>query len=69
MFFLGSILIGGISFYAFESKTWDFLDSLYFSFITFSTIGFGDLVPKVDLSSGEGLGKLIVMIIFMTVGR
>ena len=24
---------------------WSFLNSLYFTFITFSTIGFGDMVP------------------------
>lgn len=27
-------------------EEWDLLDSSYFSFVTFSTIGFGDLIPE-----------------------
>jgi len=47
---------------------WKFADSIYFCFITISTIGFGDLVPEVDLSSGEGHLKLVVIITYITVG-
>lgn len=39
-----------------DAKAPDFLDSLYFSCVTFMTIGFGDIVPKA------GIGHLIVFI-------
>ena len=29
-----------------QRQKWDFLNSIYFCFITLSTIGFGDFVPK-----------------------
>lgn len=29
-----------------QRQEWDFLNSIYFCFITLSTIGFGDFVPK-----------------------
>ena len=28
-----------------ESGSWDFLNSFYYTFITLSTVGFGDMVP------------------------
>uniref|UniRef100_A0A5S6QG27 Potassium channel domain-containing protein n=1 Tax=Trichuris muris TaxID=70415 RepID=A0A5S6QG27_TRIMR len=38
------ITMGAVLFQYVEN--WDFVDSLYFSFITMTTIGFGDLVPE-----------------------
>ena len=29
-----------------HTQQWDFLNSIYFCFVTLSTIGFGDFVPK-----------------------
>lgn len=29
-----------------QEEQWNFLEGVYFCFITFSTIGFGDLVPN-----------------------
>ena len=39
------ILFGG-AFMFIQRQQWDFLNSIYFCFITLSTIGFGDFVPK-----------------------
>ena len=39
MLFLGAILYS-------ETEHWSFVDGVYFCFVTFSTIGFGDLVPN-----------------------
>ncbi|XP_031566375.1 potassium channel subfamily K member 9-like isoform X2 [Actinia tenebrosa] len=39
--------IGGIMYYFSErEKGWSFLDSVYYTFVALSTIGFGDLVPN-----------------------
>lgn len=38
------ILLPAVGFSKVES--WDYLGSMYYCFVTFSTIGFGDLVPK-----------------------
>jgi potassium channel subfamily K, invertebrate len=47
--FLGIYLsVGAAVFNKFEAG-WSFFDGFYFSFITVTTIGFGDLVPKDDL--------------------
>jgi uncharacterized metal-binding protein len=39
-----------------SSKTFSFLDYIYFSAITFTTIGYGDIIPK------EGAGQIIAFI-------
>lgn len=42
---LGYIFVGATAYNMFED--WDFFESFYFVFISMSTIGFGDFVPKV----------------------
>ena len=55
------MVIGTVSFHYIEG--WSWLDSFYFSFITLTTIGFGDLTPITDL------GKVFTIIyIIMGVG-
>ena len=38
------LLIGAAIFHSFEDE-WGFFNSIYYSFISLSTIGFGDYVP------------------------
>jgi voltage-gated potassium channel len=53
------LLIGTVAYHYLES--WSWLDSFYFSFITLTTIGFGDFAPKTDQ------GKIFT-IIYITIG-
>jgi hypothetical protein len=41
-------------------EDWNFFDGAYYSFITLSTIGFGDIVPGQSLDEGSQ-EKLIVL--------
>jgi voltage-gated potassium channel len=47
VFLAGAILLIGTVFYA-NAEGWRWLDALYFSVITLTTIGFGDVVPTSD---------------------
>lgn len=49
MFLLVTILIGSTLFYS-SVEGWSKVDALYFSVMTMSTIGYGDLVPTTDMS-------------------
>lgn len=56
------ILFGGAAFYYYIEQ-WRFLDSLYFSATTITTVGYGDLTPQTNA------GKLFTIIyIFLGVG-
>ncbi|MES2014774.1 MAG: potassium channel family protein [Patescibacteria group bacterium] len=61
-FLLVILLVSGMIFYH-EMEGWRWLDSLYFSVITLTTIGYGDLTPHTDAA------KIFTMIyIFMGLG-
>jgi hypothetical protein len=51
-----------ISFWAPESfsRALSILDSLYFSVVTFLTVGYGDIIPKSDLAKGLVILQLIL---------
>lgn len=49
LFFLISLLAGATLFY-YREEGWSVIDSLYFSVMTMSTIGYGDFVPTTTLS-------------------
>lgn len=54
------VLTIGTIFYHFIEK-WNYLDSLYFSSYTITTVGYGDIAPKTDI------GKLFT-IFYMFIG-
>ena len=49
------ILLSGGTFAYFSIEGWTYLDSLYFTIITVTTIGYGDLAPQTDI------GKIFTM--------
>ncbi|MGH7203429.1 MAG: potassium channel family protein [Candidatus Levyibacteriota bacterium] len=56
------LLLSGTIFYH-QVEHWSFLDAIYFSVTTLTTVGLGDLAPKTDL------GKIFTIIyIFIGVG-
>lgn len=67
----GYICFGATLFSVWEN--WTFLNGAYFSFITLSTIGFGDFVPgssifETDTASGDGQAKLIICCFYLVLG-
>jgi len=68
-FVFGYILLGATIFSAWEN--WSFLEGAYFSFITLTTIGFGDFVPGdavLNDESEQGQAKLILACIYLLMG-
>jgi len=62
------ILFGGAFFYSYV-EGWRYLDALYFSAITLTTIGYGDFSPQTDLGKiftilyiGIGVGLILTFV-------
>lgn len=61
--------MGALIFSAWER--WTFLEGAYFSFITLTTIGFGDFVPGdavLNLDAEHGQAKLIIACVYVLMG-
>ena len=54
-FWVVLVIVGGTLFYA-RVEHWRILDALYFTIITLTTVGYGDLAPKTDA------GKIFTMV-------
>ena len=50
-----------------QTQKWNFLNSIYFCFITLSTIGFGDFVPKNKNNQNIGLTEDQTELVFLTI--
>uniref|UniRef100_A0A914X8W5 Potassium channel domain-containing protein n=1 Tax=Plectus sambesii TaxID=2011161 RepID=A0A914X8W5_9BILA len=61
-FLLGYILLGGALFHFWEDQL-PLVDAIYFSFISFTTIGFGDFYPTAG-----SVGHTIFIIVFLALG-
>ncbi len=48
-FFLILLLVGATTFYV-RVEHWSIIDALYFSVMTMSTVGYGDLTPTTNMS-------------------
>ena len=68
--FLGFYLsLGALIFSEWES--WSFTEGFYFSFITLTTIGFGDYVPGdavMSVDSKDGQYKLVCSVVYLLLG-
>lgn len=62
----GYISVGSLMFGLWEG--WTFLDASYFSFITLSTIGFGDFVPGTSLNASASQEKLVLCSLYLVCG-
>ncbi|CAF3038123.1 unnamed protein product [Rotaria socialis] len=72
-FGMTTMLILGGSFIFCKQEKWTYFESIYYSFVTFWTIGFGDLVPLASVQrSGESLysrwGYFVFTISFIVFG-
>ncbi len=73
---IGLLLLSGTVFYT-QVEGWRALDALYFSFVTLTTIGYGDLTPHSDAAkiftmfyaaAGIGLFLKIIQILAQPAG-
>lgn len=67
LFLLGSYLfLGALLFAVWIELSW--MDAAYFSFVTFSTIGFGDIVPDTGIQDTNSQFKIVGTAIYMVIG-
>jgi hypothetical protein len=65
--FLAYLVAGSILFCLWEN--WTFLDSIYFCYISLTTIGFGDKFPGASVSTDkEAPEKLVITSVYLLFG-
>ncbi|XP_002740343.1 potassium channel subfamily K member 18-like [Saccoglossus kowalevskii] len=68
LFLQSTYLLGGAALLNSSQNGWTFLDSLYFSTVTFTTVGFGDLIPSNNDHSDNLLQTAWFMSIYIIIG-
>ena len=63
-----SYILSGALLFSFWEEDWDFLTGAYFTFITLTTIGFGDVVPGTTINSWSQQEKLVICCIYLVFG-
>ena len=56
LIFVAAYMIAGVVAYSFLFEDWDVVDALYFSMVTFTTVGYGDISP------GSQMGRLFTCV-------
>lgn len=59
LYFFILTMIGAIGFYIIEGDEWNFIDSIYMTVITLSTVGFGEVHQLSDLGKLWAIGVII----------
>lgn len=65
---VGYIFMGAVLFHNWEG--WDLGSAAYFSFITLTTIGFGDMVPNssFDVTTFQGKIQIVITVLYCVIG-
>jgi voltage-gated potassium channel len=68
LFISGLLVISTLTFHFIEG--WSYIDAFYFSVVTITTVGYGDLSPTSDLAKllTSGLILLSIPILFFVIG-
>ena len=51
-----------------KAEEWTFAQGLYVWFVTFTTIGFGDMIPGEGTDSTSGIGVVLYRVILVIIG-
>ena len=65
---IAGYIVAGALLFTFWEKDWDFFIGCYFTFITLTTIGFGDYVPGASVNSWNSQEKLVSCALYLIVG-
>ncbi len=66
LFFIALVILGVFLFSHLED--WSFVDSLYFTVATLTTVGYGDLVPTTDIAKIIATIYMVLVVPMILVG-